>query len=79
MISRHYVLQYHLYAVALDRYLTWRLPGYERTRHFGGVRYLFIRGIHGDYPEHGIFADCPAPEHIGELADALLAVDWRNP
>ena len=32
-------------AVALHRYLRWRLPGYDPARHLGGVLYLFVRGM----------------------------------
>jgi exodeoxyribonuclease V beta subunit len=45
MLAAHYPLQALLYCVALHRYLRWRLPGYEPDRHFGGVLYLFVRGM----------------------------------
>lgn len=41
----HYHLQYLLYSVALHRYLKKNLPQYRYDIHFGGVLYLFIRGI----------------------------------
>ena len=45
-MSEHgYHLQYLLYAVALHRYLQRRVPGYRYQTHFGGVLYLFIRGV----------------------------------
>ena len=37
MRERHYVLQYHLYLVALDAHLRARLPGYRYDEHMGGV------------------------------------------
>lgn len=40
-----YDLQYLLYALALHRYLRVSLPGYEPDRHFGGVYYLYLRGM----------------------------------
>ena len=40
----HYALQALLYAVALHRYLRWRLPGYDPDRDLAGVLYLFLRG-----------------------------------
>ena len=43
MMRELYVLQYHLYAVALDRYLAFRIPDYQYSTHFGGVYYLFLR------------------------------------
>jgi exodeoxyribonuclease V beta subunit len=45
MAEQGYHLQSLLYAVALDRYLRLRLPGYEPETHFGGVLYLFVRGV----------------------------------
>ncbi len=50
MEASHYPLQAVLYAVALHRYLRWRLPGYEPDRHLGGVLYLFVRGMSATVP-----------------------------
>ena len=50
MLSHHYPLQAHLYLLALDRYLRWRLDGYDPERHLGGYAYVFLRGIR---PEGG--------------------------
>jgi exodeoxyribonuclease V beta subunit len=47
MQRRHYPLQALLYAVALHRYLQWRLVGYDPALHLGGVAYLFLRGMVG--------------------------------
>ncbi|MGE0316052.1 MAG: exodeoxyribonuclease V subunit beta [Lautropia sp.] len=45
MHANGYHLQYLLYSVALDRWLRHRLPGYLPQAHFGGVLYLFVRGV----------------------------------
>jgi exodeoxyribonuclease V beta subunit len=45
MADHGYHLQHILYTVALDRYLRRRIPGYNYESHFGGVLYLFIRGV----------------------------------
>jgi exodeoxyribonuclease V beta subunit len=47
MLHHHYVLQYHLYAVALHRYLRLRLADYDPARQLGGVHYVFTRGVDG--------------------------------
>ena len=47
MARSSYPLQALLYAVALHRFLRWRLPGYRFERHFGGVLYLYVRGMAG--------------------------------
>jgi len=44
MNEHRYDLQWKLYAIALDRWLTARVSGYDPARHFGGVHYLFLRG-----------------------------------
>ncbi len=60
MVRDHYLLQYHLYSVALHRLLRARLPGYEYDRHFGGVYYLFLRGVAPEEMDGaGIYYDRP--------------------
>ena len=66
MISHDYILQYHLYLAALDRYLRLRLPDYNYADHFGGVLYLFIRGMAKD-KNTGIFFHRPGNEFIKQL------------
>lgn len=51
MDEGEYFIQYHLYALALHQYLALRVPGYRYEDHFGGVYYLFIRGMD---PAHGV-------------------------
>ncbi|HEX5661741.1 MAG TPA: exodeoxyribonuclease V subunit beta [Polyangiales bacterium] len=72
MAHHHYYLQYHLYAVALHRHLAQRLPGYQYEQHFGGVYYLFLRGM---APAHalrtGVYFDRPPRGLIEELDRAL--------
>lgn len=69
MADHHYFLQYHIYTVALHRYLGSRLPGYEYERDFGGVFYLFIKGMHPDSgPDFGVFADLPPLARIEQLS-----------
>jgi len=54
MQDAHYPLQAALYAVALHRFLRWRLPDYDPAVHLGGVAYLFLRGMTGpDTPTFG--------------------------
>jgi exodeoxyribonuclease V beta subunit len=47
MAQHNYFLQYHIYLVALDRFLRSRLPDYDYDRHVGGAIYLFLRGMLG--------------------------------
>jgi exodeoxyribonuclease V beta subunit len=62
----HYPLQALLYSVALHRYLRWRLPDYEVDRHFGGVLYLFLRGM-------------SAVEPVRSDGDPCGVWSWRPP
>ncbi|MFH0352034.1 MAG: exodeoxyribonuclease V subunit beta [Chromatiales bacterium] len=51
-----YPLQYLLYTVAVHRYLRHRLAVYDYDRDFGGVYYLFLRGMNARRgADYGIF------------------------
>lgn len=71
MAEHRYDLQYQLYTLALHRYLRHRLPGYSYQHHFGGVIYLFLRGVDVEHPGNGIFACRPAQELV-EGMDSLF-------
>lgn len=73
MIGHHYVLQYHLYLVALHRFLRQRVPGYHYETHMGGAAYAFLRGFSSFMaPGDGWYFDRPDVALI-EALDALLA------
>ncbi|WP_137938467.1 exodeoxyribonuclease V subunit beta [Chitinivorax sp. B] len=59
MAQHHYYLQYLIYTVALHRFLTQRLTQYSYEHHFGGVYYLFLRGVTPD-GRLGVFHDRPS-------------------
>lgn len=59
MAEHRYDLQYQLYTLALHRYLRHRLANYDYQRDFGGVIYLFLRGVDKQYPGNGIFSCRP--------------------
>jgi exodeoxyribonuclease V beta subunit len=68
MTANNYHLQYHLYTVALCLYLRWRLPDFDYDKHFGGVIYLFVRGIRiGE--ENGIFYHQPERRLIEDMLE----------
>jgi exodeoxyribonuclease V beta subunit len=66
--ERGYDLQYYIYTAALDKYLRSRLAGYDYQKHFGGIRYIFLRGVTPEQPELGVFHDRPPVETIAELS-----------
>lgn len=69
--QEHYTLQYYLYTVALTAYLKLRHPGFSYKRHFGGIYYLFLRGLQPD-SRSGIFFDRPPSATIDGLTRALF-------
>ncbi|MDP8175979.1 exodeoxyribonuclease V subunit beta [Pasteurella skyensis] len=61
-----YDLQYLLYTLAIHRYLKLRLPNYDYEKDFGGVAYLFLRGMNGN-AQSGVFFDKPSKVMIEEM------------
>ena len=73
MVREHYILQYSLYTVAANRYLEQRHPGYSYAKHFGGVFYVFLRGVDATAGStYGIYNDRLAPDLIHALDEALI-------
>jgi exodeoxyribonuclease V beta subunit len=73
MIKAGYDMQYHIYLVALNRYLRKRVPGYDYDLHIGGVYYLFIRGMSPEKgPEFGVFKDRPGRQVIDRMEEILV-------
>ena len=72
MQMHRYDLQYQLYTTALHRYLRHRIANYRYEDHFGGVIYLFLRGVDAADPQSGIFSTRPDAALI-EKMDGLFA------
>ena len=67
-----YTLQSLIYLVALHRYLSVRLAGYEYERHLGGAFYLFVRGIDpAAGASRGVHFDRPTAECLHALDDCF--------
>jgi len=62
-----YDLQYHIYTLALHRFLKQRMKGYSYSKNFGGVMYLFLRGVDKQVPASGVFFDKPDFSLIEQL------------
>jgi exodeoxyribonuclease V beta subunit len=72
MASADYILQYHLYCLALDRFLRQRIAGYAYETHFGGAVYQFVRGFDpASHPDCGLYFDRPDKAVIDALADVI--------
>ena len=68
MQSHNYGLQYWIYTLVLHRHLQNIVPDYRYEQHFGGVRYLFVRGMSPEHPGSGVY--CTLPDY-----DKVLALD----
>jgi len=77
MQSHRYDLQYQLYTLALHRYLRHRIADYNYEDHFGGVIYLFLRGVDARDPQSGIFTTRPDPLLIDKM-DRLFAASMEE-
>ena len=51
--KNHYDLQYLIYSLALHRYLQQNLVNYNVEEHFGGIYYLYLRGMTNDEIHQG--------------------------
>jgi exodeoxyribonuclease V beta subunit len=76
MAGHGYHLQSLLYCVALARYLARRVSDYGHDAHFGGVFYLFVRGVRAEWKDvdgnaTGVHFDRPEASTLARL-DALL-------
>lgn len=78
MRDNRFDLQAHIYSVAAHRYMKQRLQdayGFEQGRYrFGGVIYLFLRGMGlkaDEYRRHGVYVHRPACEHVEALDSAF--------
>ncbi|QZA79958.1 exodeoxyribonuclease V subunit beta [Deefgea piscis] len=72
MSDSHYYLQYLLYSCAWHRHMLARLgEKYDYERDFGGVLYLFIRGMSPEIANCGVWHDKPPLKLIEALNRAL--------
>lgn len=70
MIDHNYKLQYHIYALAVHRYLQSKLLDYSYESMFGGAAYYFLRGLEKD-SDQGIYFNKPDYDTILKLNELL--------
>lgn len=70
ILANSYDLQYHIYTVALVKYLRTRIPDFDYDLHFGGAAYLFVRGMKSG-TDQGIWFQKPDKEVINNLETLL--------
>lgn len=78
MMDHRYDLQYQLYILALHRFLQQRIPDYDYKSHFGGIYYLFLRGIDKAHPGNGVYAYLPDEAFVLAL-DSLFTGQSSKP
>ncbi|HAS8538345.1 TPA: exodeoxyribonuclease V subunit beta [Vibrio vulnificus] len=66
MQDHRYDFQYQLYSLALHRFLKYKLCDYDYDKHFGGVYYVYLRGVMPD-GDNGVFFTRPSKEFLLEL------------
>jgi exodeoxyribonuclease V beta subunit len=75
MEENFYSLQYMIYTLALNRYLKLRAREYDYEKHFGGVLYVFLRGVNpAKGTQFGIYRDKPPRDVIERLSEELMGV-----
>jgi exodeoxyribonuclease V beta subunit len=73
MADECYDLQALLYTVALAQALQLRQPGFDYDTHFGGVRYLFVRGMGpATGTQRGVYSWRPSADLVDRVGALLL-------
>lgn len=74
MNDNNYHLQYLLYTFAALKYLRSRIEGFDYEQQFGGVIYLFLRGVRQN-ADTGIYFTKPSTEKLLQLTGILYNMD----
>jgi exodeoxyribonuclease V beta subunit len=75
MVESHYFLQYHLYSLAVTRFLRRYEPGFDYERSFGGALYLFVKGMRPGKTT-GMFFEKPPLSRLRALSQAFGDRSW---
>ena len=73
--KKAYTLQYLIYTVALHKHLSERIHDYSYEAHFGGVLYLYLRGMHPKQGDKGVFFDLPDYSIVESLSNYFSSAD----
>ena len=72
MHEHNYGLQYWIYTLVVHLYLQQRITDYSYEKHFGGVKYLFVRGMNESAENSGVYQTKPALKKIEQLAELFI-------
>jgi exodeoxyribonuclease V beta subunit len=76
MNENNYHLQYLIYSLAVKKYLESRIENFNYKFQFGGVIYLYIRGMRAN-KNFGVFATKPTWKTLASLNHKLEGVFWE--
>ncbi|HHH55254.1 MAG TPA: hypothetical protein ENK91_16445, partial [Bacteroidetes bacterium] len=68
--ENNYFLQYYIYTIAAKRFLEKHIPDFDFNLNFGGVYYLFLRGMRMD-KDTGIFFAKPQKDIIDRIENII--------
>ncbi|WP_348769382.1 exodeoxyribonuclease V subunit beta [Buchnera aphidicola] len=71
IIKNRYDIQYQIYTIALHQYLKKKIKKYTYKNHFGGIFYMFLRGIEKE-KNNSIFYIVPEYSLVEKLVNLLL-------
>lgn len=71
MKANNYNLQYMIYTLAVKRWLETKIADFDYDQHFGGVIYVFLRGVREGH-ETGIYMARPSREIIEGLEKVFV-------
>lgn len=71
MFLSRYTIQYHIYLIAFLRYIRLKQPNFDYEQNFGGIIYLFVRGVNPKIPGSGVFFHKPKL-HLVQQLDELM-------
>lgn len=70
MNENNYHLQYLIYTYAAKKFLEFKIKDFDYEKQFGGVIYLFLRGVR-KASDNGIFTSKPSLDEINHLDNIL--------
>ena len=72
MRAHNYGLQAWLYSLVLTNFLQETVHEYSYSNHFGGVLYLFVRGMDSGRPGSGVYSFLPDADQLQHLGRLLV-------
>jgi exodeoxyribonuclease V beta subunit len=78
MNESNYHLQYLIYCVAVRKYLVSRKLDFDYEQHFGGVYYLFLRGVRAQ-KDSGIYHFRPSLDQLDKMEEILKINKDKSP